>query len=154
MLTRTRGEAVVQHIFEKYGPHRGPVPGRTNGVQVSMAAGPVVAYSLFNLKDRGPHFVKPGEPAYEGMIVGEHCRPGDIDVNPCKGKKLTNVRASGSDDAVNLSPPRTFSIEEALEYIEDDELLEVTPKSLRLRKRELSEVARRKLARAASKARS
>jgi GTP-binding protein len=110
LLTRTRGEAVVQTLFEGYAPHKGPIPGRNNGVQVSMTAGNAVAYSLFNLKDRGPHFVAPGEPIYEGMIVGEHCRPDDIEVNPCRGKKLTNIRAAGSDESVILSPPRTFSI--------------------------------------------
>ncbi len=149
MLTRTRGEAVLQSIFEGYGKWRGAIPGRANGVQVSMAPGSAVAYSLFNLKDRGPHFVKPGDPIYSGMIVGEHCRPGDIAVNPCKGKKLTNVRASGSDDAVALSPPRVFSVEEALEYIAEDELVEVTPQSLRLRKRILDANKRRKLDKAA-----
>jgi len=149
MLTRTRGEAVLQSVFEGYGKWRGPIPGRSNGVQVSMADGPVVAYSLFNLKDRGPHFVKPGDPSYAGMIVGEHCRPGDIAVNPCKGKKLTNFRAAGSDDSVLLSPPRVFSVEEALEYIAEDELVEVTPKSLRLRKRVLDATQRRKLEKAA-----
>jgi GTP-binding protein len=147
LLTRTRGEAVVSSTLLGYGPRRGPVPGRTNGVQVSMADGKAVAYALFNLKDRGPHFVHPGDPVYRGMIVGEHCRPGDIEVNPCRGKKLTNIRAAGSDETVLLSPPRSFSIEEALEYIQDDELLEVTPKSLRLRKRILDESQRRKLAR-------
>jgi GTP-binding protein len=154
LLTRTRGEAVSQTLFEGYGPHRGPIPGRTNGVQVSMAAGKAVAYSLFNLKDRGPHFVAPGEAIYEGMVVGEHCRPEDIEVNPCKGKKLTNIRAAGSDESVILSPPRVFSIEEALEYIQSDELLEVTPHTLRLRKRVLEESERRKLARAAARERS
>ncbi|MHC4550449.1 MAG: translational GTPase TypA [Planctomycetota bacterium] len=147
LLTRTRGEAVVQTLFEAYGPHRGPVPGRTNGVQISMTAGSAVAYALFNLKDRGPHFVAPGDPVYPGMIVGEHCRPGDIEVNPCRAKKLTNVRAAGSDESVLLAPPRVFSVEEALEYIQSDELLEVTPRSLRLRKRILDESQRRKLAR-------
>ncbi|MHC4931666.1 MAG: translational GTPase TypA [Planctomycetota bacterium] len=154
LLTRTRGEAVSQSLFVGYGPHRGSIPGRTNGVQVSMAAGKAVAYSLFNLKDRGPHFVAPGEAIYEGMVVGEHCRPEDIEVNPCKGKKLTNIRAAGSDESVILSPPRVFSIEEALEYIQSDELLEVTPHTLRLRKRVLGESERRKLARAAARERS
>ncbi len=111
----------------------------------------MVGYALFNLADRGPHFVRPGDPAYPGMIVGEHCRPGDIVVNPCKTKKLTNVRASASDDNIILTPPRVFSVEEALEYIDGDELVEVTPKSLRLRKRILSESERRKVARTAAR---
>jgi len=149
MLTRTKGEAVLQHMLIGYGPYRGDIPGRTNGVQVSMAQGQVVAYGLFGLKDRGPHFVSPGDPAYEGMIVGEHCRAGDIAVNPCKAKKQTNFRASGTDEAVVLSPPRTFSVEEALEYIGEDELVEFTPTSIRLRKRLLTENERKRVARAA-----
>ncbi len=152
LLTATRGEAVMQTIFEGYGPHRGPISGRAAGVQVSMATGDVVAFALFGLKDRGPHFVRPGDPVYDGMIVGEHCRTDDITVNPCREKKLTNMRASGSDENIILSPPRVFSVEEALEYIEEDELMEVTPKSIRLRKRVLSESERRKQARIAAKA--
>ncbi|MEE8147829.1 MAG: EF-Tu/IF-2/RF-3 family GTPase, partial [Longimicrobiales bacterium] len=151
LLTATRGEAVLHAIFAGYGPHKGAMSHRANGVQISMDTGKAIAYSLNNLRDRGPHFVHPGDPVYEGMIVGEHCRPGDIVVNPCKGKKLSNVRASGSDENVILSPPRVFSIEEALEYIEDDELVEITPKSLRLRKRLLKETERRKVARAAGR---
>ena len=151
LLTRTSGEAVLQTLFEGYGPKRGPITGRVNGVQVSMESGKAVGYALFNLADRGPHFVHPGNTVYAGMVVGEHCRPGDIVVNPCKTKKLTNVRASASDDNVILTPPRVFSVEEALEYIDNDELVEVTPKSLRLRKRILSESERRKVARAAAR---
>ncbi|HEY7727317.1 MAG TPA: translational GTPase TypA, partial [Candidatus Eisenbacteria bacterium] len=151
MLTATRGEAVMQTLFEGYAPHKGPIPGRSNGVQVSMAAGAAVAYGLFGLKDRGAHFVKPGDPCYEGMIIGEHCRTDDIDVNPCRTKKLTNIRSAGADENVLLAPPRVFGVEEALEYIEEDELVEVTPKSLRLRKRILGETARRKAARDAAK---
>jgi GTP-binding protein len=148
LLTATRGEAVVQTLFDGYGPFRGEIPGRNKGVQVSMASGKAVGFALFNLKDRGTHFVKPGEPVYEGMITGENCRPGDIVVNPTKAKHLTNIRAAGSDDATILAPPRTFSVEEALEYVEDDELVEVTPTSLRLRKRLLKEHERRKVERA------
>jgi len=152
LLTATRGEAVLQMIFEGYGAYRGDIPGRSNGVQVSIAPGSAVAYALFGLKDRGTHFVEPGDPVYEGMIVGENCRPGDIVVNPCRGKKLTNFRAAGSDENVLLAPPRVFSVEEALEYIAEDELVEFTPKSIRMRKRVLSESERRKLARAAARA--
>ncbi|MEM8883721.1 MAG: translational GTPase TypA [Planctomycetota bacterium] len=148
LLTATRGEAVIQTLFDGYDSYKGEIPGRSKGVQVSMAPGKAVAYALFNLKDRGPHFVKPGEPIYEGMIVGEHCRPGDIVVNPTKAKHLTNIRASGSDEATTLSSPRIFSVEEALEYVEDDELVEVTPQSLRLRKRLLKENERRKIEKA------
>ncbi|MHC4135668.1 MAG: translational GTPase TypA [Planctomycetota bacterium] len=149
LLTATRGEAVAHSRVEGYGPHRGAIPGRTNGVQVSMAAGKAVAYALFNLKDRGPHFVKPGDPVYAGMIVGEHCRPGDITVNPCRAKKMTNIRAASADENVLLAAPRLFGVEETLEYIADDELVEVTPRSLRLRKRVLSDSERRKIARRA-----
>ncbi|MHC4959731.1 MAG: translational GTPase TypA [Planctomycetota bacterium] len=152
MLTRTKGEAAAQSLFAGYGPQRGEVPVRSVGVQVSMANGPAVGYALQGLKDRGPHFVKPGDPVYVGMIVGEHCRPGDIVVNACKGKKLTNFRVSGSDENVMLAPPRTFSVEEALEYVQEDELAEFTPASIRLRKRLLTENERRKVDRAAAKA--
>jgi GTP-binding protein len=149
LLTATRGEAAIQTLFEGYGPHRGPIAGRSSGVQISTEAGNAVPYALFGLKDRGPHFVRPGDPVYVGMIVGEHCRTDDIVVNPCRTKKLTNIRTHAADENVILPPPRIFSVEEALEYIDDDELVEVTPKSLRLRKRVLSESERRKLARAA-----
>jgi len=149
LLTGTSGEAVVSSLLEGYGDYRGEIPGRTNGVQVSMASGKVVAYALWGLKDRGPHFVHPTDPVYEGMIVGEHCRPGDIIVNPCRAKKLTNIRAASADENVLLAPPRVFGVEEALEYIAEDELLEVTPKSLRLRKRLLTENQRRRQERAA-----
>jgi len=151
MLTATKGEAVLQTLFDGYAPHRGSVPGRTNGVQVSMADGKAVAYALFGLKDRGPHFVRPGEPVYAGMIVGEHCRPGDITVNPCRGKKLTNVRAASADENVLLAAPRIFGVEEALEYVQEDELVEVTPVSLRLRKRILDENVRRKQAKSTAR---
>jgi GTP-binding protein len=119
---------------------------------VSMVQGDIVAYALFNLQERGVLFVAPGEPAYEGMIVGEHCRPGDLDVNPTKGKKLTNMRASGSDENVLLEPPRAVTLELALEYIEDDELIEVTPRAIRLRKRALGQNERKKLSRAEKRA--
>jgi len=152
LLTATRGEAVVQTLFDGYAPHRGDIPGRKNGAQVSTAAGKAMAYSLFNLKDRGTQFVKPGDPIYAGMIIGENCRPGDIVVNPTKGKKHSNVRASGSDEATVLSTPRIFTVEECLEYVEQDELVEVTPTSLRLRKRILDESTRRKIDRDAKKA--
>ena len=144
LMTLTAGEAVVFHSFSSYEPYKGDIPRRTNGVMVASAAGPAIAYALFNLEDRGPMFISPGENIYEGMMVGEHCKDGDIAVNACKTKKLTNVRASGSDRNVLLSPPRVMSIEQSLEYIEDDELVEITPKSCRLRKRTLNEKARRR----------
>ncbi|MBI4543499.1 MAG: translational GTPase TypA [Gemmatimonadetes bacterium] len=148
-LTDTRGTGVMHHRYLEYGPWAGPLEGRTRGVMVSMVAGGAVAYALFNLQQRGVLFVGPGEPTYEGMVVGEHCRPGDLDVNPAKGKRLTNVRASGSDEHVLLEPPRPITLELALEYIEDDELIEVTPRVVRLRKRALRQSERKKLIRAA-----
>jgi GTP-binding protein len=147
-LTDTRGTGMLNHRFLEYGPWAGPITGRSRGVMISMVGGESVAFSLFNLQERGVLFVGAGEPLYEGMIVGENCRTGDLDVNPAKGKKLTNMRASGSDDAVLLEPPRQITLELALEYIEDDELIEVTPKAIRLRKRALGMQDREKLRRA------
>ena len=148
-LTDTRGTGVMHHRFLEYGPWAGPLEGRTRGVMVSMIEGAAVGFALFNLQERGGLFVRPGDPVYEGMVVGEHCRSGDLDVNPTKGKRLTNMRASGSDEAVLLEPPRDITLEVALEYIEDDELIEVTPGAVRLRKRALGQSERKKLARAA-----
>jgi GTP-binding protein len=151
-LTDTRGEGLIHHRFMEYGPWAGPISGRSRGVMVSMVQGTAVAFALFNLQERGVLFVSPGDPLYEGMVVGEHVRQGDLDVNPAKGKKLTNMRASGSDDAVLLEPPRGITLELALEYIEDDELIEVTPKAVRLRKRALGMQDREKLRRAGKRA--
>jgi GTP-binding protein len=148
-LTDTRGYGVMHHRFLEYGPWAGPLAGRSRGVMVSMVQGTAVAFALFNLQERGVLFVRPTEPVYEGMVVGEHCRPGDLDVNPAKGKRLTNMRQSGSDEAVLLEPPRDITLELALEYIEDDELIEVTPGAVRLRKRALGQNERKKIARAA-----
>ena len=135
----------MNHTFDQYGPHKGPIVGRKNGVLIAMEAGETVAYSLFGLQDRGILFVGPGIEVYEGMIVGQHAKENDLVVNVSKGKKLTNVRASGSDDAVRLTPPKNLSLEQALEYIDDDELVEVTPKSIRLRKRYLDANERKKM---------
>lgn len=146
-LTDTRGTGTMHHRFLEYGPWAGPLSGRSRGVMVADREGVAVAYALFNLQERGTMFVKPGDPVYEGMIVGEHVRPGDLDVNATKEKKLTNMRTTASDEMVILEPPRQITLELALEYIEDDELIEVTPSSVRLRKRELQATARRKLAR-------
>jgi GTP-binding protein len=146
-LTDTRGTGTMHHRFLEYGPWAGPLSGRSRGVMVADREGVAVAYALFNLQERGTMFVKPGDPVYEGMIVGEHVRPGDLDVNATKEKKLTNMRTTASDEMVILEPPRQITLELALEYIEDDELIEVTPSSVRLRKRELQANARRKLAR-------
>ena len=147
LMNLTQGEALVYHSFHAYEPYKGDIPKRPNGVMVSHESGVAVPYALFQLRDRGPMLVAPGTPVYEGMIVGEHCKDNDIVVNVCKEKKLTNIRAAGSDKNVILTPPREMSIEEALEYIGEDELLEVTPRTYRLRKRHLTEKDRRKAAR-------
>jgi GTP-binding protein len=146
-LTDTRGTGIMHHRFFDYGEWAGPLEGRTRGVLVSMESGTVVAYALFNLRDRATFFVEPGTPVYEGMVVGENARPGDMDVNPTKEKKLTNIRTKASDENVQLEPPRVLTLEGALEYIEDDELIEVTPRSIRLRKRLLGVIDRKKLSR-------
>ena len=146
-LTSTRGTGVMNRIFHSYADHKGPIQGRHNGVLVSNDQGAAVAYALFNLQERGVMFVNPQEAVYQGMVIGENARENDLDVNVLKGKKLTNVRASGSDEAVVLTPPRRMSLEEMMAYINDDELLEVTPESLRLRKRYLIPHERKKAAR-------
>jgi GTP-binding protein len=143
-MTDTRGEGLLNHHFLEYGPHAGPMQGRKKGVLVSDRPGEAVAYSLFNLQERATMFISPGTPVYTGMIVGEHVRPGDLDVNVCKGKKLTNMRAAGSDENVKLEPPRQLTLELALEFIADDELIEVTPDAIRLRKKELDANRRKK----------
>jgi GTP-binding protein len=134
-LTDTRGTGVMNRIFHEYGPFRGPIAGRRNGALVASEEGLSVAYAMWKLEDRGPMFIDPGVPVYQGMIVGEHSRGNDLDVNVLKGKQLTNIRAAGKDEAVRLTPPRKMSLEQAIAYIDDDELVEVTPKSIRLRKR-------------------
>ncbi|NPA03444.1 MAG: translational GTPase TypA [Epsilonproteobacteria bacterium] len=136
-LTDTKGEGVMNHSFLDFRPFVGEVEHRKNGALISMEKGKALAYALFNLQERGVLFISPGEEVYVGMIIGEHSRPNDLEVNPIKGKKLTNIRASGSDDAIQLTPPRRMNLERALEWIEEDELVEVTPKSIRLRKRYL-----------------
>ena len=145
-LTDTKGEGVMNHSFLEFRPLSGTVEHRTNGALVSMENGVTLAYSLFNLQDRGVLFLDPQAKVYVGMIIGEHSRPNDLDVNPIKGKNLTNVRASGSDDAIKLVPPRKLSLERALEWIEEDELVEVTPTNIRVRKRYLDPTMRRRMA--------
>jgi GTP-binding protein len=137
LLTETRGTGVMTHTFHGYAPYRGDIPGRKNGVLIAMEAGETTAYALDALQPRGILFTGPGLEVYGGMIIGQHAKENDLDVNPCKGKKLTNIRASGSDDAIRLTPPRIFTLEQALEFIDEDELVEVTPDSIRLRKKEL-----------------
>ncbi len=143
-MTMTRGTGLMSHVFDDYGPVKPDMPGRHNGVLVSQEQGEAVAYALWNLEDRGRMFVSPGEKIYEGMIIGIHSRDNDLVVNPLKGKKLTNVRASGTDEAVRLTTPIKLTLESAVEFIDDDELVEITPQSIRLRKRYLQEQERRK----------
>jgi GTP-binding protein len=144
VLTATQGEAIMTHRFIGYEPWKGDISGRQNGSLIVMETGTAIAYSLDNLQDRGFFFIEPGEEVYEGQVIGENNRPSDLVVNVTKTKKLTNMRASGSDDKVALAPPRRFTLEEALEYIQEDEYVEVTPKSIRLRKVFLKDFERKK----------
>ncbi|HEX3936895.1 MAG TPA: translational GTPase TypA, partial [Xanthobacteraceae bacterium] len=152
LLTDTRGTAVMSRLFHAYAPWKGPIEGRRNGVLISTANGDAVAYALWNLEERGPMFIVPGVPVYQGMIVGAHTRGNDLDVNPIKGKQLTNIRTTAKDEAVRLTPPIQMSLEQAIAYIDDDELAEVTPRSIRLRKRFLDPNARKRANRAAEAA--
>ena len=145
-LTDTKGEGVMNHSFLDFRPFVGEVEHRKNGALISMEKGKALAYALFNLQERGVLFIEPGTEVYVGMIIGEHSRPNDLEVNPLKGKNLTNVRAAGSDEAIKLTPPRKMTLERALEWIEEDELVEVTPKSVRLRKRYLDPHERKRIA--------
>jgi GTP-binding protein len=146
MLTNTAGEAVMNHRFSEYKPWKGPIPGRNNGVLIAKEAGTTTGYSLDKLQDRGFFFVDPGEEVYRGMIIGENNKPGDLVVNPNEGKKLTNMRASGSDAATNIAPKRLMTLEECMEYIQQDECIEVTPNNIRMRKVILDEEERKKQA--------
>ena len=148
LLTDTRGTAVMNRLFHEYQPYKGELAGRTNGVLLANEAGEAVAYALFNLEDRGPMVIDAGEKVYAGMIIGIHSRDNDLEVNVLKGKKLTNIRAAGKDEAVRLTPPIRMTLERALSWIEDDELVEVTPKSIRLRKRFLDTHERKRFEKA------
>lgn len=143
-LTATRGLGILTSSFEKYAPWKGTIPGRPRGVLISICQGKATGYSLFNLQERGTLFSGPGDEVYEGMVVGEHSRDNDLIVNVVKGKQLTNVRASGTDENIILTPPRRFTLEQAIDYIQDDELIEVTPEAIRLRKRYLTENERKR----------
>jgi GTP-binding protein len=147
LMNATQGTAIMHHRFERYRPMEGEIAGRSTGVLVSMASGKAVAFGLDGLQERAEMFIAPGEEVYVGMIVGENSRSGDMPVNPTKEKKLTNMRASGSDRNIILKPPRVLSLEAALEYIEEDELVEVTPGKIRLRKVLLSENDRKRASR-------
>lgn len=147
-LTKTRGLGILTSIFEKYEPFKGPIPGRIQGVMISSCLGKATGYAAFQLQERGSLFVNPGDDVYEGMIIGEHARDNDLVVNIAKEKHLTNVRAAGSDENIILIPPRKFTLETAIDYIQDDELVEVTPQTIRLRKKYLSEMDRKRKGRA------
>ena len=150
-MTDTRGTGIMHHRFLEYGAWAGNLSGRTRGVLVSMESGTIIAFALFSLQDRSTLFVTPGDAVYEGMLVGENSRPGDMDVNPTKEKKLTNMRSKSSDEMITLEPPREITLEVALEYIEDDELIEITPQSIRLRKRLLATSDRKRTNREAKR---
>jgi GTP-binding protein len=147
-MTDTRGTGLMSRLFHGYMPYKGPIEGRHNGVLISNADGTAVAYALWNLEDRGPMFVVPGAAVYQGMIIGEHNRDNDLEVNPLKAKQLTNIRTTSKDEAVRLTPPRLMSLEQAIAYIQDNELVEVTPKSIRLRKKLLDPNERKRASRA------
>ena len=146
-LTDTKGEGIMNHSFLEYRPYTGTVVSRTPGALVSMDDGEAVAFSIFNLQARGTMFIKPQDKVYNGMVIGESARPGDLEVNPLKGKQLTNMRTSGADEAIKLVPPREMTLESAMEWIEEDELIEVTPESIRIRKKDLDPIARKRTAR-------
>jgi GTP-binding protein len=152
LLTDTRGTAIMNRLFHAYGPHKGPIQGRRNGVLIANDKGEAVAYALWNLEDRGPMMIEPGWKVYRGMIVGEHTRDNDLVINVLKGKQLTNIRTTSKDEAVRLTPPIKMTLEKALAYIQDDELVEVTPASIRLRKKLLDETDRKREDRAKSAA--
>jgi GTP-binding protein len=146
-LSDTRGTGIMNRLFEKYGPYRGPIEGRKNGVLISNGNGEAVAYALGPLEERGILFVSPGEALYEGMIIGENAKPEDLEVNPMKSKQLTNFRSTGKDDAIRLTPPKIMTLEQAIAYIDDDEMVEVTPKNIRIRKALLCPHERKKASR-------
>jgi GTP-binding protein len=148
-LTQTKGKGILTSLFHSYEPHKGEIEGRHNGVLISNSMGQATAYSIFSLQERGVMFIQPGQEIYEGMVIGEHNRDNDLVVNPVRGKQLTNVRASGSDENIILTPPRILNLEQAIDFIEVDELIEVTPKSIRLRKQELTENERKRRGRSA-----
>jgi GTP-binding protein len=149
-MNLTRGTGLMSHVFDAFAPMKGDLPERRNGVLISQEDGDAVAYALWKLQERGRMFVSPGEKLYEGMVIGIHSRDNDLVVNPIKGKQLTNVRASGKDDAIMLTPPIALTLEYAVEFIADDELVEITPKSIRIRKRHLKEHERKRASREAA----
>jgi len=151
LLTSTKGNGIMHHVFHSYAPYKGDIAGRNRGSLVAFEEGTTTGYGIFNLQDRGVMFIEPNQKVYEGMIVGENSREMDIDINPCKQKHVTNMRSSASDEAIRLVPPKVMSLEQALEYINDDELVEVTPSSIRLRKAVLDRTTRGRAAKNARK---
>ena len=147
-LTDTKGTGIINRIFHSFAPHKGPLGFKRNGTLISVGTGEAVSYAIWNLQERGVIFVKPGDKVYDGMIVGQNSKSGDLEVNILKTKQLTNVRASGTDEAIRLTPPKELTLEEMITYVDDDELVEVTPKSLRLRKKYLDSNERKKMSRA------
>jgi GTP-binding protein len=145
LLTETRGTGIMNHLFAGWEPWHGPIPSRPTGALVADRPGPATAYALSNLQERGELFIEPGTPVYEGMIIGENSRPNDLDVNVTREKKQTNMRASTADEAIRLIPPRLLSLEQAIEFINDDELVEITPKHVRVRKKGLTPNSRAKM---------
>jgi GTP-binding protein len=146
-LSDTRGTGIMNRLFERYGPYKGAIEGRGNGVLISNSTGEAVGYALNMLEERGALFVRPQDKVYEGMVIGENAKPEDLEVNPLKSKQLTNFRSTGKDDAIRLTPPRIMTLEQAIAYIDDDEMVEVTPKSIRLRKALLDPHERKKAGR-------
>jgi GTP-binding protein len=145
LLTETKGEGIMHHLFEHYGPWKGDIPSRRRGVLVAWEPGEATAYGLHSVEARGTLFINPGAKVYAGMIIGENSREEDIDVNVCKKKHLTNFRAAGSEEAIRLTPPTILTLEQAMVYIDDDELVEVTPENIRLRKKILDRNQRRRI---------
>ena len=146
-LTDTKGEGIINTVFSGYAPYKGDLSYRSQGSLIAFESGEAVTYGLFNAQERGDLFISPGDRVYAGMVVGEHCKPEDVEVNVCKKKQLTNTRSSAADEALRLTPPRIMSLEQCLEFIDNDELLEVTPKSLRIRKKILDSLERKRASR-------
>ena len=146
-LTDTKGEGIINTVFSGYAPYKGDLSYRSQGSLIAFESGEAVTYGLFNAQERGDLFISPGDKVYAGMVVGEHCKPEDVEVNVCKKKQLTNTRSSAADEALRLTPPRIMSLEQCLEFIDNDELLEVTPKSLRIRKKILDSLERKRASR-------
>ncbi len=146
-MTDTRGTGVMSRLFHGFAPYKGPIQGRRTGVLIATTKGAAVPYALWNLEERGALFIRPGAQVYPGMIIGEHSRGSDLEVNPLKAKQLTNIRAAGKDESVRLTPPRRLTLEQAITYIDDDELVEVTPATIRLRKRFLDPHERKRQSR-------